>query len=234
MQRQLAPEQLSTFYTDVSTRDQVHNFVALMPPQAGPVVVDVGGGQGFFARALRERTGATVRVLDSDPVSIAGCVSNNVPGVLGDALHPPVQGDEGVACFNLILHHLIGATEAQTRALQTQALAAWRGKAAFVFVTEYVYDGPLNLPGRLIYWITRSRLLSALAALPARYLPRLAANTFGVGVRFRGRGEWVRLFEEAGFTVLRYAAGRREGVALPRRLLLIAQTRRDTFVLVRR
>ena len=32
-------------------------------------------------------------------------------------------------------------------------------------------------------------------------VPSLKANTFGVGVRFRAHGEWLRVFESAGYDV---------------------------------
>lgn len=231
MQRVLPADRLEQFYTDTATSDQVRYFHALVPRSANPVVVDVGGGHGFFARALQSLIGGSVRVIDSDPVSIAGCTANHVRGVLGDALHPPVDGDEDVACFNLILHHLIGASEAKTRELQTRALQAWHGKAEYVFVTEYVYDGPFNLPGRLIYWITRSRLLSIPARVAGWFSPRLKANTLGTGVRFRSRREWLDLFDAAGFNVVRSAKGREERVMPAHRLLCITHIRRDSFVL---
>lgn len=232
MQRRLAAEQLSSFYTDSATRDQVRAFLSLAPVmrlRKGPVVVDVGGGQGHFAGELQATIGGRARVLDTDPIALAEAERRGVDTILGDALAPPFGGDEDVACFNLILHHLIGQTEARTRALQVQALKAWRGNAQFVFVTEYVYESGLS--ARMSYWITRSKFLSALAAAIARLTPTLQANTFGVGVRFRPAGEWHQLFREAGFKVADYRPGREERVRWPRRLLFITSIRRDTFLL---
>lgn len=233
MQKKLSQEQLQSFYTDAATRDQVRMFLTFAPMMGlnpRPVVVDVGGGQGHFAGELQDSlAGGRARVLDSDPVALAGAERRGLDAILGDALAPPLAGDEDVACFNLILHHLIGHSEAQTRSLQVQALRAWRGKAKHVFVTEYVYESALG--ARLIYWITRSKFLSALAGPIARIAPSLQANTFGVGVRFRPASEWRRLFREAGFNVAGYAPGREERVRWPRRLMAITSIRRDTFLL---
>ena len=85
----------------------------------------------------------------------------------------------------------------------------------------------------MIYAITRSRPLSALAAAVSRWVPSLRANTFGVGVRFRARSEWVRVFESVGYRVLASVRGPEETVSAARRLLLIRSCRRDSFVLAR-
>lgn len=233
MQRTLSPQQLESFYTDAATRDQVRAFLSLAPMMGlspRPVVVDVGGGQGHFAGELQESLGGgRARVLDSDPVALAEAERRGIDAILGDALAPPLAGDEDVACFNLILHHLIGHTEEQTRALQVRALEAWQGKARHVFVTEYVYESALG--ARLIYWITRNKILSALASVVGRVVPSLQANTLGVGVRFRPAGEWRNLFRDAGYRVAGYCPGREEMVRWPRRLLFITSIRRDTFLL---
>lgn len=234
MQRVLEPSQLEHFYTDTATADQVRNFLAqsdLMRLGGSPVVVDVGGGHGFFARALQARLGGSVRVIDTDPASVHACEKQGTPAILGDALKPPIVGDEQVACFNLILHHLIGRTERETEMMQAKALQAWQNHAKHIFVTEYVYESPRGIGPRLIYGITKSKILSALARLVGVFVPSLRANTLGVGVRFRGHDEWVQFFRRYGFQVMAAEKGRAERVRLPRRLLLLTGIRRDTFVL---
>jgi hypothetical protein len=228
----LDSERISAFYTDTATADQVRNFLALrsvMDLGDSPVVVDVGGGQGYFARALQASLGGSVRVLDTDPVSVAGCLEHATPATLGDALAPPIEGDEQVACFNLILHHLVGRTGRTTAALQLQALQAWQGKARFVFVTEYVYESAIG--AALIYWLTRSQALAAPIGFIGRLIPSLNANTRGVGVRYRPHAEWLAMFHRAGFATVAALKGREEKVRLPRRLMLITSIRRDTFLL---
>jgi hypothetical protein len=137
-----------------------------------------------------------------------------------------------VACFNLILHHLVGDSEAATRALQRRALERWRGQARFVFVNEYIYESFVGqLSGWLIYQITSSRVLSWLGRQVARLVPAFRANTFGVGVRFRAHDEWKRVFAEAGYDIAGEITGADEHVSPPLRLLLIRTIRRDSFLL---
>ncbi len=232
MQRTLSPGQIEAFYHDDFVTSQVEHFRQLARPAAGRMIVDVGGGCGFFAEGLARLTGWPVRVIDTDALSVATCIRKGVAAVVDDALAPRIRGDEDVVCFNLILHHLVGANEASTIELQRQALRAWHGSARAVFVNEYIYDSYVAaLSGRLIYEITSSRLLSALASAISRWVPSLRANTFGVGVRFRAHDEWVRIFESLGFKVTGVVRGAEEDVSAARRMLLIRSCRRDSFLL---
>ena len=68
--------------------------------------VDIGGGCGFFAKALQNRIHQKVRDLDSDRQSIDFCKQEGIEATCGDALNPTIVGDENIVCFNLILHSL--------------------------------------------------------------------------------------------------------------------------------
>jgi hypothetical protein len=237
MQETLSGEQLEAFYHDEFVADQTRDFVALLGSSggAGRVVVDVGGGCGFFARRLVQLAGVRVRVLDMDPVSVETCHQAGVEAVQGDALAPVVAGDEQIASFNLVLHHLVGASEKLTRDLQTRAIAVWRAQVSHVFVNEYIYESHVGrLSGWLIYQITSSRILSAIGRTIAKIVPSFRANTFGVGVRFRAHQEWRELFQAAGFDVQASVQGASERVAPPLRLLLIKYIRRDSYLLTPR
>ena len=48
-----------------------------------------------------------------------------IDAICGDALKPAITGDENIVCFNLILHHLVGATETQTYKMQGDVLFVW-------------------------------------------------------------------------------------------------------------
>lgn len=235
VQRKLAQAQVSEFYHDLFVDTQVKHFESLCMPLPVPGrdhVVDIGGGCGFFASAVTEQVGPPTRVIDMDAASIEQCRQKGIEAILGDALKPPVSGDEAVVCFNLILHHLVGATEAATQQLQGGALGVWSDKPARVFINEYIYDSYVgNLSGRLIYEITSSRVLSYLGNLVAKIVPSLKANTFGVGVRFRSTEEWVDFFERRGWSVVGHIRGEEEIVSPARRCLLIKSCRRDSFVL---
>jgi hypothetical protein len=234
-QVKLSESQIAAFYVDVFAESQVKDFLKLTKMPAKNVV-DVGGGVGYFAqRLLQSDINYRIRVIDSDLTSIARVKllgNENIQAELGDALNPEVKGDEDVVCFNLILHHLIGKTERQTRALQKKALLAWKGSGAKLFINEYIYESYVkDFSGRLIYEITHNWILSAVGELISKIIPSLKANTFGVGVRFRANREWIKLFEECGFAVVSISHGKAEWISIPRRLLLIRQVRRDSFLL---
>lgn len=234
-QRKLSDEQAQAFRHDYFVGSQVRAYLVLVPAvvAAPRAVVDIGGGVGSFAQALKEAANAHVRVLDADPACVRACEAKAVPATLGDAISPHIQGDEDVVCFNLILHHLVGDNERATRNLQLGALAAWRNQVRAVFVHESVYDSYLfGLSGRAIYFITGSAVLSLVARVVGKFVPSLKANTLGVGVRFRGQAEWIRIFSAAGYRVVRVVPGSEEGSPLTRRLLLIRSCRRDSFLLV--
>jgi hypothetical protein len=234
-QRVLERERIAEFYHDNFVADQVRDFERLVIAggRHDGVIADVGGGCGFFAQAVARAFGLPTRVLDSDPVSVEASRRNGVPAELFDALEPRFAGDEGIVCFNLILHHLIGGSLAQTRDLQRRALANWRNREVRVFVNEYVYESPLvrGASAWLIGVVTSSRALSAIARLVGRVVPSLRANTLGVGVRFRDSTDWRRLFTEAGFEVVAYHRGEEEPKSIPRRMMLITSMRRDSFLL---
>jgi SAM-dependent methyltransferase len=232
MQRALSLDQVRAFYHDEFVAEQTLDFVSLVGETDARVVVDVGGGVGFFASSLAQRGGHKVRVIDLDAGSIAACQERGIEVVRGDALDPPIAGDEDIVTFNLILHHLVAGSERATMELQCRALAVWSEQVRAVFVNEYIYDSYIDgLSGRLIYHVTKSRLLSWAAALVARVVPSLRANTFGTGVRFRSRKDWLRLFASAGYEVMSSVQGKAENVSMSRRLLLIKDIRRDSFLL---
>lgn len=233
-QAKLSAEQIAAFYHDEFVVDQVRDFHDMLGgDRGGKRVVDIGGGCGFFAKRLADTAGEQTRVIDMDPRSLEECRRLGVEGRIGDALAPVIDGDEGVVTFNLILHHLVGASERETRRLQIKALRAWHGNADRLFVNEYIYQSLVgNVSGRLIYAVTSSRILSYLAEKVSRFVPSLKANTFGVGVRFRSHEEWRSLFAEAGFHVIDTRIGWAERVSPPLRVLLIKAIRRDSFVLV--
>lgn len=238
-QIKLAQQQIEHFYKESGAQRQAQDFLTLCRSELEArnidLVIDVGGGIGAFAAQLNALSALPVVVLDSDPASVRICNNKHLEGVravLGDALEPPTFEGRKCVTFNLILHHLIGRNERETRHLQTRALQVWKGKAHRLFVNEYIYNSYLrHASGRLIFEITSSRLLSFVASIVAKFAPSLKANTFGVGVRFRATDEWRRLFDESGFVVLDMVPGPEEQVSLPRRILLIRQKRKVSFLL---
>jgi hypothetical protein len=234
MQKKLSSEQIASFYHDEFVRQQVDHFrqIALHSVKAGAVVVDIGGGCGYFAGAIKKELNFSARVIDMDPLSVETARSLGVEAMVGDALQPDKKNDEAIVCFNLILHHLVATSEDYTLVLQTRAISNWRESGAKVFVNEYIYESWLgDFSGWLIYQITKSKSLSKVGVIVSKVIPSLKANTFGVGVRFRSGSQWKRIFENSGFVVEAELKGEEEFISLPRRLLLIKKIRRDSFLL---
>lgn len=235
-QQTLSPNQIETFYHDDFVESQVRDFIKLLKISATPSlvnIVDIGGGCGFFAKALQNLTGLKVRVLDTDLKSIESCKHKGIDAAQEDAISPTIKGDESVVCFNLILHHLVGKSEEETLDFQKRALLAWYSNGSAIFVNEYIYESycVAGFSGWLIYQITSNSALSKLGNLIAKISPSLKANTFGVGVRFRSHQEWVSIFKSLEFNVVATVTGKQEGVTLSRRMLLIKNCRRDSFLL---
>lgn len=230
-QRILAPDQLAAFYHDTFVVEQVRDFTRISPLTSGKIV-DIGGGCGYFARALKSSLPEIdVTVLDIDRPSIQFCERHGTAAESANALSLAPSGDERGACFNLILHHLVGPTEGETLANQRRALAAWTGAGIPIFVNEYIYDSWFgDFSARLIYEITSSKFLSAICGIVSRFVPVLRANTFGVGVRFHSRKAWIKLFESAGYDVAASTRGPEEGIGAIR-LMLVRSIRRDSFLL---
>lgn len=237
-QKILTKERIEPFRTNKFALQQVNDFIGLIEKediQDYSLVVDVGGGIGAFAYQLVINHPFRVKVVDSDETSISLCKSRSQPNIeamIGDALNPPVNGNEKIICFNLILHHLVGPSEENTRLLQKKALTAWLGSGRLVFVNEYVYESYWkDLSGRLIYEITSNRFLSRIASVFAAYIPSLKANTFGTGVRFRSQSEWIELFTECGYQLKGMVQGQDELISTPRKLLFLRTKRLDSFLL---
>lgn len=234
-QRLLQAKNIEKFYHDEFVEAQVRHFSRICAPLMRPgrvALVDIGGGCGFFAKAVNSSLGLQCRVIDTDPVSVQRAQSAGVEAAVGNAFSPGVAGNEEVVCFNLILHHLVGNDEAETTALQMRAIDAWKDSDAMIFVNEYIYESFVSrVSGKLIFRITSSGFLSTIATVVSKVVPSLRANTFRVGVRFRAASEWKELFRLHGWETVAEERGEPERVSLARRLLLIKDCRRDSFVL---
>ena len=235
-QKRLSESQVAEFFHTEFEKDQVNDFESLLEHiDIDGSIVDVGGGIGKFARLLAERRENKIRVLDIDArsVEIANQIGNaRIEALIADATNPPFFGDENLVTINLILHHLVGETESATRDLQESALRVWHGKAKYIFINEYIYESFFgNVSGRLIYFITSSFLMSSVASFVSKFIPSLRANTFGIGVRFRSDSEWVEMFHRCGFELVDLRVGAREQISLPRRLLIISQIKRNSYLI---
>jgi hypothetical protein len=238
MQKTLSAAQIKDFYHDNFAKDQVADFLKFFGKNVADElkqVIDIGGGCGFFAQYLQKLTDYKVMVLEMDPISVQACHDAGICAVQGDALNPKIDRNCHIVAFNLILHHLVAGTNHETLTLQRRALLVWKPQVNAIFVNEYIYESYLpGFSGWLIYIITKSPLLSLIGSVISKVIPSLRANTFGVGVRFRSREEWIRVFDSAGYIVKSSSLGQSEHVSFARKFLLIRQIRRDSFLLIPR
>ena len=140
MQTTLSKKQLEYYYEDFGDDTQTEHFIRLIPQKyllSTNVIVDIGGGVGYFASSIRSRIELKVRILDIDSVAIDQCRNKGLTAIFCDALNPSIQGDEDVVCFNLVLHHLVGEDERSTLNMQKQALNVWKNHAKLIFINEY-------------------------------------------------------------------------------------------------
>lgn len=198
----LDSEQTKAF--DVEYVDQALFDRTLAQVDTGEVteVLDVGGGNGLYADKLVEYfPGARVTNLEPDAY-LAGRNQAHPRKrvVVNDFQHADLApGSFDLVFFSWVLHHFVGESYRRTLGLQADGLAAARrlvkpgGK---VVIFENYYDGLAldDLPGRMIYELTRSKALSPFTA-------RLGANTAGVGVAFHSKQAWHRLIEQAGLAI---------------------------------
>ena len=142
-QNQLSSSQLSSFYHDLFVDKQVQHFGTIAVPSAdrAKTVVDIGGGCGYFSKAIEDAYHVASRVIDADPVSVEAARSLGVAAEVGDALRPAIRADDGIACFNLILHHLVGGSERDTLSMQVRAITAWRDGAFTAYHGYLIRDG---------------------------------------------------------------------------------------------
>jgi hypothetical protein len=239
-QRELAAQQVSEFYHDAFVTTQVEDFRKLFDGVRlrSAKALDIGGGVGHFALAARQQLTLDCTVLDSDMESIARATEVGLKAELGDALTTRLGDDAPVACFNLILHHLVSGRWSTTLALQKQALANQLAGPPDkqLFVNEYVYESYVwqEFASRLIFAVTSSSVLSSIGRAVARFAPSLRANTFGIGVCFHTDRTWRRLFTQAGWRVEQVVEGDLEEISVPRRgVLLLRRCRRNSYRLAR-
>lgn len=88
-------------------------------------IVDIGRYSGYFAGRLtkifRKRYAFTILIRRHLlVVVIKYCIQ-----YLATLWILPIIGDKKLVCLNLILDHLVGKSEVETRAMQVKALSAW-------------------------------------------------------------------------------------------------------------
>lgn len=163
--------------------------------------LDIGGGIGRYAQLVCDAVpGCKITVLDKSELAEDAFVNDpRLELEAGDYFDytPPHKYD--FVIFKTVLHHFIADNEKTTTELQRSALNKARAllrPGGLLLIEENYYQGLMggDLPGRLIYFVTRQQWVEDLVR-------RLGANTAGEGVRFRAFNSWRSLIEDEGFAL---------------------------------
>lgn len=199
-------EAFDTEFVDDARWGPISNFIDRDFPDGEFSFLDVGGGNGVFAdRLLAAYPKSTGMVLDNSAVLL----SRNVPNPRKATI---CTSAENVATLNhrfdlisvnWVLHHLVGHSYRESRQHQLSTLQALRGlltERGRVSIYENNYLGWVlpDLPGRLIFELTSSKLLSSVVG-------KMGANTAGVGVCFLSKRQWFETVGKAGYQLLEFS-----------------------------
>lgn len=208
---------------------------AVEDPDRPLALVDLGGGDGRILDGCLEALPRARGTL----VELAGeMVDANVPHprkttLQGDLLHLesllPAGEQYDLILFNVVLHHCLGTTAAASRALQQRVLGEASRRLTStgrVVVVEQIHESPVfpGLASRVIYYLTRSRLLAPLVR-------HGGANTAGVGVLFASEKRLLRLYDDAGLAVVGLEVVRTGRRRWMRMLIGITRSHQTLYVL---
>lgn len=204
--RKLADHQVEAFdreYVDSDRLAVITSRIDADFPDGRFTFLDVGGGNGRFADQLLERyPNARGAVLDNSETLLARNRQDPrkqvILGSAGDLQQ--VRGTFDVVCTHWLLHHLVGSTYGESRAIQLRTLSQLSsllstGGRVSVFENDYIGWLTDSLPPYLIFAATASRTLAPVAR-------RLGANTAGVGVCFNSQAGWRDMLAASGLQVL--------------------------------
>jgi SAM-dependent methyltransferase len=199
-------EAFDTEYVDEDRWALIKKRIDADFPEGDFTFLDLGGGTGRFAdRLLSNYPKAVGSVLDNSEVLLGRNQQNERKEIICDSVADltKVTKKYDLVCIHWLLHHLIGDSYAGTRDNQLRTLRnlallmTVRGRVS-LFENNYVGWLMTDLPGRLIYQVTASRVVAAIAR-------RMGANTAGVGVCFLSKRQWFQTIRESGLSVLSYA-----------------------------
>ncbi len=221
--RTLSEHAVQSFDVPFPHPEQYLNFLREhleTPPRR---ILDLGGGNGTFLDSLLDCFDEAHGVLLERSSSMAALnrPHDRKSVLLADAMAVPMCPDAGsfdLITINVFLHHIVGITARETDALlcgflrELPTLMTSRGVIA---VYEYVYEGWLVEPGRLIFGLT-----SIKQPFISWLLNRSGANTAGVGVYFRSPSAWREVFDGCDLRVARDASLGSDRIRIPRRIFL--------------
>jgi hypothetical protein len=198
-------EAFDTEYVDDARWAPISSFINRDFPDGRFSFLDVGGGNGVFAdRLLAEYPNATGMVLDNSAVLLSRNAPNPRKATLCTSAEnvATLNHKFDLISINWVLHHLVGHSYRESRQHQLSTLQALRGlltERGRLSIYENNYLGWVfrDLPGRMIYELTSSKLLSPVVG-------KMGANTAGVGVCFLSQRQWFDTVGKAGFRLLEF------------------------------
>ena len=154
-------------------RNRIRGVAKLLRPYVGPEsrLVDVGCGTGGnLARLSKALKLTDVTALDASAESVAQAAermpqaTTRVASLLDDADVAPLRGQYDVVLMAAVLHHLVGATRAESRRNAEVGLANAASLArpgGLVVVLEPVFTprgvaGALLAPSDTLFWLKRA------------------------------------------------------------------------------
>lgn len=168
-------------------------------------LLDIGGGSGSFScQVLKQFPMSEVTILDNSQYLLSSIKPHPRQRIiLGSAEQINILFKEkkfDIISFNWLLHHLVSKSYSDTRKIQidvmnkAQGLLSNNGK---ILVVETLYEGLFftNLPGRIIFILTSSKMFSSL-------FKKMGANTAGCGVCFLSSNKWEADFYHAGYEII--------------------------------
>lgn len=201
------PEQLDTArildadrfaeYEEQLSRSWMIDRIVERIDQPGLRVCDVGGARGRFLAALAARSPHPIEgtILEVDERHREHAATTGFEFVHGSVVDNDIpDGSFDFVTFQHVLHHMVSDSQAHTRALQEQSLAAMlritRPGGYLVFEEQVNRVAPF---ARLVYWMSRTANRSRLRW---RYF-----DVGGVVVSYLTPGElggWVERAQERG------------------------------------
>jgi len=206
--RKLEDQQVEAFdteYVDDSRWQPIRNLINRDFPDGEFSFLDVGGGNGVFAdRLLSEYPKATGTVLDNSETLLARNVPNSRKQTICSSAEKVASLGRkyDLVFINWVLHHLVGDSYRKSRQNQLATLQALRGLLTgrgrvSIYENNYLGWWFPDLPGRLIFELTSSKLLSPIVG-------KMGANTAGVGVCFLSKRQWFETVAQAGYQVMEF------------------------------
>jgi len=193
-------------------------------------IIDIGGGAGYFAKALKDlqdKQEREITVLDSSSYDTWDEFADSVRFIKGsaDELTSLFESESVDYVFaNRVFHHFVRSSWRKSydgmAEIMKQIHAILRPDG-YLCITDYFYNG-------WFHHSTSSRIIYALTSLKVsplvKIFRRLDAKTAGIGVCFPSKRMWMDLFKGSGFEIERLKEGRNQTFPLYQRLGLMIRS----------